>query len=122
MQRPASSEAAVTTNNRKSERISSRLRCWCEGENITVYARIGNLSEGGIFLRTSTPLERGSVATLRFGTSGLEAVARVVWSRMEGQGGPPGMGLQFENIDERVRDAIRRLMEEERTPAQAQAN
>src|SRR6185369_3065374 len=46
--------------NRKTERVPSRLRCWCEGENVTVYARIGNLSEGGLFLRTSTPLERGS--------------------------------------------------------------
>ena len=97
-------------NNRKFERVSTRLRCWCEGENITVYARIGNLSEGGIFLRTSTPLERGSKATLRIGTN-LEALARVVWSRMEGQGGPPGMGLEFENIDEGVREAIRALMQ-----------
>ena len=101
-------------DNRKHQRVTSRLRCWCEGENITVYARIGNLSEGGIFLRTSTPLERGSIARLRFGAGGLETPARVVWSRMEGQYGPPGMGLQFENIDEAVRETIRRLMEEDR--------
>lgn len=101
---------AVNINNRKFERVSTRLRCWCEGENITVYARIGNLSEGGIFLRTSTPLERGSKATLRIGTN-LEALARVVWSRNEGQGGPPGMGLEFENIDDGVREAIRALMQ-----------
>jgi uncharacterized protein (TIGR02266 family) len=112
----------VSRDNRKFNRTSSRLRCWCEGENITVYARIGNLSEGGIFLRTSTPLERGSKATLRFGTGGLETPVRVVWSRMEGQGGPPGMGLEFENIDDGVREAIRRLIEEERSPATAQAN
>jgi uncharacterized protein (TIGR02266 family) len=112
----------VSRDNRKFSRTSSRLRCWCEGENITVYARIGNLSEGGIFLRTSTPLERGSKATLRFGAAGLEALARVVWSRMEGQGGPPGMGLEFENIDDGVREAIRRLIEEERSPGTAQAN
>ena len=100
----------MSGENRKFERVTSRLRCWCEGENITVYARIGNLSEGGMFLRTSTPLVRGSKATLRIGPS-LETIARVVWSRMEGQGGPPGMGLEFENIDDGVREAIRRLME-----------
>ncbi|MFT3708311.1 MAG: TIGR02266 family protein [Archangium sp.] len=99
------------SDNRKFERVTSRLRCWCEGENITVYARIGNLSEGGIFLRTSTPLEQGSKATLRIGTGGLETLARVVWSRNEGQGGPPGMGLEFENIDDGVREAIRLLMQ-----------
>lgn len=112
------------SDNRKFERVVSKLRCWCEGENITVYARIGNLSEGGIFLRTSTLLERGSRARLRFGTAGVEAPARVVWSRMEGQGGPPGMGLEFENIDDGVREAIRRLIDEDRSPAavQLQAN
>lgn len=110
----------MSDENRKFARISSRLRCWCEGENITVYARIENLSEGGIFVRTSTPLERGTRATLRFGTSGVEAPARVVWSRMEGQGGPPGMGLVFEDLQDGVRDAIRRLIEEDRSPSKLQ--
>ena len=41
----------MTNENRKSARVPTRLRCWCEGENVTVYARIGNLSEGGLFLR-----------------------------------------------------------------------
>jgi uncharacterized protein (TIGR02266 family) len=109
-------------DNRKFNRVPSRLRCWCEGENITVYARIGNLSEGGLFLRTSTPLERGSKAVLRFGEALVEAHARVVWARVEGQGGPAGMGLQFEVVDEGARDAIRRLIETERgdgMPAQS---
>lgn len=107
--------------NRKFERVVSKLRVWCEGENITVYARVGNLSLGGLFLRTSTPLERGSRATLRFGSAGVEVPGRVVWARLEGQGGPPGMGVEFENIDDGVREAIRRLIEEDRSPAQAQA-
>jgi uncharacterized protein (TIGR02266 family) len=109
-------------DNRKFERVPSRLRCWCEGENITVYARIGNLSEGGVFLRTSTPLENGSRAMLRFGTLGLDAEARVVWNRVEGVAGPPGMGLVFENIDERARQALRRLVEEDRSPGNSRVS
>ena len=106
---------AGVSENRKYSRVLSRLRCWCEGDNITVYARIGNLSEGGLFLRTSTPLERGARAVLRFGVEQpVEAVARVVWSRVEGQGGPPGMGLEFETVDEQVKDAIRRLIDTEK--------
>jgi uncharacterized protein (TIGR02266 family) len=99
--------------SRKFSRVPSRLRCWCEGDNITVYARIGNLSEGGLFLRTSTPLERGAKAMLRFGQVPVEAWAKVVWSRVEGQGGPPGMGLQFETVDEAARRGIRQLIDAE---------
>jgi uncharacterized protein (TIGR02266 family) len=102
------------SENRKNLRVPSRLRCWCEGENITVYARIGNLSEGGIFLRTSTPLGEGSRATLRFGADdAIEAPARVVWARVEGQGGPPGMGLIFEGVDDARLEAIRRIVHDE---------
>lgn len=100
-------------DNRRHHRVSSRLRCWCEGDNITVYARIGNLSEGGLFLRTSTPLERGSRARVRFGNEPVEAVARVVWARVEGQGGPPGMGLVFEEVDAPRIEAIRRIIHAE---------
>lgn len=104
-------EAVDVSENRKHARVTSRLRCWCEGENITVYARIGNLSEGGLFLCTSTPLSEGSRALLRFGIeSQVEAPARVVWARLEGQGGPPGMGLAFEGVDESRLETIRRLI------------
>ena len=109
------------SDNRKFQRVTSKLRCWCDGENITVYARIGNLSEGGIFLRTSTPLERGSVAMLRFGTDGFQTPARVVWSRSESHDGPPGMGLVFEGADDRIREAIRLLIDEDR-PVKVQAS
>ena len=99
-------------DNRKTERAASRLRCWCEGENVTVYARIGNLSEGGLFLRTSTPLERGARTVVRFGETNIEATAQVVWARSsEGAEGPPGMGLMFVDIDEIRRKQIRQLVE-----------
>jgi len=100
--------------NRRHARVSSRLRCWCEGENVTVYARVGNISEGGMFLRTSTPLERGAKATLRFGQEEpVEAHALVVWSRVEGETGPPGMGLAFQDVDDGRREKIRRILETE---------
>jgi uncharacterized protein (TIGR02266 family) len=102
--------------NRKFLRITSRLRCWCEGENVTVYARIGNLSEDGLFVRTSTPLARGSRALLRFRDGDMpeiSAAARVVWTSGGGDGGPPGMGLQFEPMDEQSRELIRQIIQGE---------
>lgn len=102
--------------NRKHPRITSRLRCWCEGDNITVLARIGDLSEGGLFLRTSTPLEAGSRTLLCFGTGErgeIRARAVVVWARGEGERWPPGMGLRFEGLDTATREEIRRLIASE---------
>jgi uncharacterized protein (TIGR02266 family) len=100
--------------NRKSERVDARLRCWCEGGNVTFYARIANLSEGGLFLRTSTPLEEGSRAILRLqgGEPGEEirAEATVVWTRPDHHVGPAGMGMRFEHMDSRILEAIRRIM------------
>jgi uncharacterized protein (TIGR02266 family) len=99
--------------NRKFERVHSRLRCWCEGENITVYARIGNLSEGGLFLRTSTPLEQGSKTVVRFGPNEadeVEAVAIVVWARSQPSDGPAGMGLQFQEVDASQLEQIRQIL------------
>jgi uncharacterized protein (TIGR02266 family) len=97
--------------NRRHRRVGCRLRCWCEGEKVTLYARVLNLSEGGVFLRTSTPLAEGSAATIRLGgKQGFEVTARVMWCRLEGQVGPPGLGLQFERVDDPAREAIRRAM------------
>jgi uncharacterized protein (TIGR02266 family) len=101
-------------DNRKFERVEARLRCWCEGDNVTFYARIANLSEGGLFLRTSTPLERGSRAVVRLQTQELpeevRAAATVVWTRGDHLAGPAGMGLRFEGVDPKLLEAIRRIM------------
>jgi uncharacterized protein (TIGR02266 family) len=96
-------------------RVLSRLRCWCEGENVTFYARVGNLSEGGLFLRTRTPLETGAITRLRLndGPETVEATATVVWARADGQ--ESGMGLRFEALDEPGRSQLRALIEHERS-------
>jgi uncharacterized protein (TIGR02266 family) len=102
-------------DNRKSERVDARLRCWCEGDNVTFYARVANLSEGGLFLRTSTPLATGAHAVVRLQGSGeageeVRAEATVVWTRDQQIGGPAGMGLRFEGLDPKILNAIRRIM------------
>lgn len=105
---------------RKHPRVSTRLRCWCEGENVTFYARIGDLSEGGLSIWTSTPLNTGSRARLRLGNGHtIEAPAVVVWSRTEGDHGPPGMGLKFEQVDDRLLQVVRELMQGDRATPQS---
>lgn len=107
----------VTEESRKHERVDSRLRCWCEGDNVTFYARVGNLSEGGLFLKTSTPLARGTRTLVRLmldEAPTVEAPARVIWAREDDDEGSSGMGLQFEGIGEWERERLRQLIDREK--------
>ncbi|MCY1041759.1 TIGR02266 family protein [Corallococcus sp. bb12-1] len=108
------------SENRKHARVGTHLRCWCEGENVTLYARISNLSEGGLFLRTSTPLAKGSRAQVRLSQetdAALRAEATVVWLRGGEQpvGRPPGMGLRFEALDANALASLRRIISQQQT-------
>jgi uncharacterized protein (TIGR02266 family) len=107
----------LRTENRKHVRVLSRLRCWCEADNITLYSRVGNLSEGGMFLRTSTPLEMGARMKLRLHSPGSREVqtrATVVWNRDRWQGErPAGMGLKFEGMDSEALEELRRIISAE---------
>jgi uncharacterized protein (TIGR02266 family) len=107
----------LRTENRKHARIASRLRCWCEAENITLYARVANLSEGGLFLQTNTPLAQGRRTMLKLGGGTVREVmaeATVVWRRPQReQLGPPGMGLKFEGLDAGALTLLQRIISEE---------
>ncbi len=91
--------------------MRSRSRCWCEGEEITVYARIANVSEGGLCLRTEAPLQPGQRVRLRVAgpPAEMELEAEVVWRR-----GPPdtngeaaGVGLRFHRPSVRAARTLR---------------
>ncbi len=107
----------MRTENRKHARFTSRLRCWCEAEDITLYARIANLSEGGLFLQTNTPLAQGRRTLLKLGGGSVREVmaeATVVWQRPQREErGPPGMGLRFEGLDAGARALLQRIISEE---------
>lgn len=115
-------EVPGLSENRKHARVGTHLRCWCEGENVTLYARIANLSEGGFFLRTSTPLAAGTRTQVRLTRQAtdtqLQAQATVVWLRQEEQpdGRPPGMGLRFEALDADALVSLRRILSQQQTP------
>lgn len=105
------------SNTRVHSRVQLRRRCWCESGSITIYAQIGNVSEGGLFVKTFAPLSEGSRTRVSwdFGEEdgAVEAEAVVVWRRAAGQGGeaPSGMGLRFEDLDADARSRIRRYVE-----------
>ncbi len=102
------------SERRRFVRVPSALRCWCEGETVTVYARVANLSQGGLFLRTSTPMPLGSRATLRLGgPEGLVLPGVVCWSRAEEGAHLAGMGIAFGALDDETAHRLARLVEGE---------
>ncbi|ABF90757.1 conserved hypothetical protein [Myxococcus xanthus DK 1622] len=110
-------EGSGLSENRKSTRIPTQLRCWCEGDNVTLYARISNLSEGGLFLRTSTPLARGARTVVKLSPAGhqdIQAQATVVWLReAEERALPAGMGLRFESLDSDTLGRLRQMISQQ---------
>lgn len=73
-----------------------------------------NLSRGGIFLETEHTAAIGDRIALEFTVPGLgpiQVTGRVAWQRPAGQGdAPPGLGIQFQDIDEELGQVIDRLI------------
>ncbi len=73
---------------------------------------MGNISEGGLCLRTQAPLAPGERVRVRLGdgAADLELHAAVVWRLAPGQGPEvePGVGLRFDGNDPSASAALRR--------------
>lgn len=85
-------------DRRRESRIPLDQRCWCEGDDITLFSRVINASQRGVFLLTATPLGIGDRARLVWNSPEGEqaiAMAEVAWIRKQRVSGPPGMGLRL---------------------------
>jgi uncharacterized protein (TIGR02266 family) len=84
-------------NRRSSPRVSVSMSVSYRVGNQIASALTLNLSKGGVAVRTMSPLERDTVARLRFRLPGtghdVEVEARVRWTDRN-----VGMGLQFEKM------------------------
>ena len=92
-------------NRRGSPRVVLGIPVAYRFGNTIATALTLNLSRGGIAVRTTSPLEIGARARLRFRLPGgkreLEVEARVAWSDRR-----TGMGLQFERVEAADQSAI----------------
>ncbi len=92
-------------NRRGSPRVVLGIPVAYRFGNTIATALTLNLSRGGIAVRTTSPLEIGGRARLRFRLPGgkreLEVEARVAWSDRR-----TGMGLQFERVEAADQSAI----------------
>ncbi len=107
-------------NRRSHDRVEVTWHVDCEGEDTFLYAWIANISELGIFVRTTTPLPIGSRLTLRFCPPGAPisfvlrgAVQWVNELQPLRETLNPGMGIRFIDLTlddrERIVDAIRTI-------------
>jgi type IV pilus assembly protein PilZ len=73
-----------------------------------------NINEGGMFVETDTPAAPGSAVALQFRIPGsaepIAVMGRVVRTTDGSREEPPGMGIEFENLDAQSRDLINQLV------------
>ena len=99
---------------RRTERVELMVRVDYKtvDELFSEFAR--NINEGGMFVETETPPEPGSPVALQFRIPGskepIAVMGRVVRITEGSREEPPGMGIEFENLDAQSRELINQLV------------
>ena len=89
------------SEKRQSPRRQLSVRCWLADGQHTIFARIHDVSQGGLSMRVPVPFSLGTELEIALTTSGqggglvvpVRAIARVVWLRTAESG--PRMGTRF---------------------------
>lgn len=113
-------EGVDPCNRRSSERVDVHWSVDCETEDTFLYAAITNISEMGIFVRTTEPLAVGTTVILRFAPPHesepfvLGGTVQWVNALRPRESNPnPGMGIRFATLTpadrERIVDTIRTI-------------
>lgn len=106
------SNAPDSGDRRSSERIDVTWSVDCETDDTFLYAAITNISEMGIFVRTTDPLPLGTRLLLRFSPPGMgdfTLSGQVQWVnpvRALGDNPNPGMGVRFLELTSEAREQI----------------
>jgi uncharacterized protein (TIGR02266 family) len=91
--------------SRKHPRIQKVLALSYEDHNGFIEAYAGNISQGGLFIKTKSPLEPGEEFLLKLKLPGISNPliidCKVVWTKKGGEKTkqPPGMGVKFSKLD-----------------------
>lgn len=107
-------ETSSGVDRRRWERVDMVVRVDYKtvDELFSEFAR--NINEGGVFVETDTPSEIGSSVAMQFQIPGsdepIQVMGRVVRVSEGNLQDPPGMGIEFENLDDQSRDLINGLV------------
>jgi type IV pilus assembly protein PilZ len=107
----AETESDDASDRRTFDRYDVEWAVDCVASDTFLFASITNISEMGIFVRTTEPLAMGARVRLTFappGAEGFKLEGKVAWVnvlRDNGDNPNPGMGIKFINLklDERER-------------------
>jgi type IV pilus assembly protein PilZ len=99
---------------RAAPRVLVDLEVDYASEDNYLFAYITDISETGIFVRTTSPEQPGTRLNLRFrpddASDQIEIEGEVIWVNPYRPGAPdnlhPGMGIRFVGLDDDVRDRL----------------
>ncbi len=103
-------------DRRRAPRVLVDLQVDYASEENYLFAYITDISATGIFVRTTTPEEPGTLLNLRFADHRGEIACegQVIWVNPYRPGAPdnlhPGMGIRFVEIDDALRDRLLELI------------
>jgi len=100
---------------RSALRVRTKLEVLVSWDETRELARAQDLSESGLFLRTSHPNEPGTAVELELHDvrgRPFHVEGTVVWVRLAADRlGEPGMGIKFRNLDDWDRTILAELVE-----------
>jgi type IV pilus assembly protein PilZ len=110
--------AVDNSERRAAPRVLVDLEVDYASEDNYLFAYITDISETGIFVRTTTPEEPGTRLNLRFSPDNaigpLEVEGEVIWINPFRPGAPdnlhPGMGIRFVELEDDLRDRLLELV------------
>jgi type IV pilus assembly protein PilZ len=114
-----SADATLAASDRRAApRVLVDLEVDYGLEDNYLFAYITDISETGIFVRTTTPEQPGTRLNLRFSpdnaTRPIEVEGEVIWVNPYRPGTPdnlhPGMGIRFVELEDDVRDRLLELV------------
>jgi type IV pilus assembly protein PilZ len=106
------------SDRRAAPRVLADLEADYASEENYLFAYITDISETGIFVRTTSPEQPGTHLNLRFRPDGsssqIEIEGEVIWVIPYRPGAPdnlhPGMGIRFYELDDELRDRLLELV------------
>jgi len=111
-------QAVANSDRRAAPRVLVDLEVDYALEDNYLFAYITDISETGIFVRTTSPEAPGTHLNLRFspgqGLEPIEVEGEVIWVNPFRPGAPdsihPGMGIRFVGLDDELKETLLELV------------